>query len=55
MERVKELLDDALALAGVGAITYGAWAVYAPAGWVVGGAFAVAAATASARARARKG
>lgn len=30
---------DALMLSGVAGIAYGAWLVYAPAGFIVGGAF----------------
>ena len=33
-----DLLRDACGLAGAGAIAYGAWLVYAPAGYIVGGA-----------------
>lgn len=36
------LLPDALMLAGVGGISYGAWSVYEPAGFIVGGCFALA-------------
>lgn len=35
------LLPDALMLAGIGAISYGARLIYAPAGWIVVGAFAL--------------
>lgn len=35
-------VPDALMAGGAGAIAYGASLVYAPAGWVVGGALAIA-------------
>lgn len=36
-------LPDALMTAGAGAASYGAWMVYPPAGFIVGGVFALAA------------
>lgn len=39
---IRGLAPDALMLAGVAAISYGAALVYAPAGWIVGGGFAFA-------------
>lgn len=36
-------VPEALLLGGVGAVVYGAWQVYHPAGWVVGGALALVA------------
>lgn len=33
------LLRDTIGLAGAAAITYGAWLIYPPAGFIVGGAF----------------
>ena len=39
------LLRDAVGIAGAGLVTYGAWLVYAPAGFIVGGAFCIAVAT----------
>lgn len=42
-------LPDALMLAGAGGISYGAWLVYVPAGYVVGGLFALAAGVVLAR------
>lgn len=36
-------LPDVLMTAGAGAASYGAWLVYPPAGFIVGGAFALAA------------
>lgn len=33
-----DLLRDACGMAGAGAIAYGAWLVYPPAGFIVGGA-----------------
>lgn len=35
-------LPDALLVGGAAAISAGAWQVYAPAGWIVGGVFALA-------------
>jgi hypothetical protein len=35
-------LPDALILAGTSGVAYGAWLVYAPAGFIVGGLFALA-------------
>lgn len=32
---------DALMLAGAGAVAYGAWLIYSPAGWIIGGGFAM--------------
>ncbi len=37
-----DLLRDVAGIAGAAAISYGAWQVYRPAGWIVGGALAVA-------------
>lgn len=34
---------DALFLAGAGAVSYGAWLMYAPAGFIVGGVLAMVA------------
>lgn len=34
---------DALLIAGAGGVAYGAWLVYAPAGFIVGGLLAMAA------------
>lgn len=36
-------LPDALMLGGAAGVSYAAWLVYAPAGYAVGGAFALAA------------
>lgn len=36
-------LPDALMVAGAGGISYGAWLVYQPAGYIVGGMFSAAA------------
>lgn len=38
---MRSLAPDALMLAGIAAISYGAAQVYAPAGWIVGGGFAL--------------
>lgn len=47
------ILRDLTALAGVGCLTYGAWQVYEPAGWLVGGASLVLLAVAATLARPR--
>ena len=39
-----ELAIDLVGVAGAAAITFGAWSVYRPAGWIVGGALALVAA-----------
>lgn len=44
-----ELLRDAAGLAGALAVSHGAWAIYAPAGWIALGAFLLAGAWLSAR------
>jgi hypothetical protein len=36
------VIADGLGFAGAGAIAYGAWLVYVPAGFLVGGALAMA-------------
>ncbi len=41
-EIAKSLLPDALMLSGIGCLAYGAWRIYAPAGWIVAGVFAFA-------------
>lgn len=33
---------DGLLLGGAAAISYGVWSIYAPAGWIVGGALLIA-------------
>lgn len=43
MKRLNDWLPDALMLAGAGGIAYGAGMVYTPAGFIVAGAFALAA------------
>ncbi|MGJ4893764.1 hypothetical protein ACQR2B_06670 [Bradyrhizobium oligotrophicum] len=37
MRRVPHLLIDLLGFAGAGSIAYGAWLIYVPAGFLVGG------------------
>ena len=37
----REIVSDALAIAGFAAVTFGAWQLSEAAGWIVGGAFAV--------------
>jgi len=46
-------LPDALMVGGVGAISAGAGMIYAPAGWIVGGLFALAAGVLVARKQSR--
>ena len=38
---VPGLLRDLAGLCGVGAVAYGAWLVYPPAGFIVGGSFLI--------------
>jgi hypothetical protein len=38
MDIFKLFLPDLLLLAGAGSVAYGAWAIYPPAGFIVGGA-----------------
>ena len=40
--RVPHVLADALGFAGAGAIAYGAWLIYVPAGFLVGGGMLMA-------------
>lgn len=42
-------LPDALMVAGSAGISYGSWMIYPPAGWIVGGIFALTAGWMSAR------
>lgn len=42
-------LPDALMIGGAGGISYGAWLVYGPAGYVAGGVFALVAGVVLAR------
>ncbi|HLW94047.1 MAG TPA: hypothetical protein VKS25_01595 [Solirubrobacteraceae bacterium] len=41
-EAVPVLLRDAAGLSGIGLISYGAWLVYAPAGYIAAGALLLA-------------
>jgi hypothetical protein len=41
-EAAPALLRDLLGLASIGAITFGAWMIYHPAGWIAGGAMGLA-------------
>lgn len=43
MKHIQTMLPDTLMVAGGAALSYGAWMVYAPAGFLVGGALLVAA------------
>lgn len=49
MKRIIDWLPDALLLSGASAIAYGAGLVYLPAGFIVGGGFALAAGWLAAR------
>ena len=42
MRKIKPLLPDALIIAGVGAIAYGAWLVHPAAGFITGGSILLA-------------
>ena len=44
MNKIKSALPDLMILAGAGSVSYGAWAVYQPAGYIVAGAMAIFAA-----------
>lgn len=43
------LCGDASAISGAAAITFGAWQIFVPAGWIVGGLFGLGVAYALAR------
>lgn len=43
MKSILSAVPDALILAGSASVSYGAWAIYPPAGWIVCGVFALAA------------
>lgn len=45
-----DLIRDAAGLAGAAAVTFGAWSIYAPAGFIAGGLMLLAAAVLTARA-----
>lgn len=49
LARFAALARDAAGLAGAGLIAYGAWLVYAPAGFIAGGALLIAGALLLAR------
>jgi uncharacterized membrane protein AbrB (regulator of aidB expression) len=40
--RAPHVMNDAIGFAGAAAIAYGAWLIYVPAGYLVGGILAVA-------------
>ena len=42
VRRTPHIVADALGFAGAGAIAYGAWLIYAPAGFLVGGVLLMA-------------
>lgn len=37
---LRAVVEDVVYIGGMAAITFGAWQVYAPAGWIAGGLFA---------------
>lgn len=41
MKTLTKLAPDLMLIAGAAAVSYGAWAVYPPAGWIVAGAFTI--------------
>jgi len=41
VRRVPHVIADGLGFAGAGAIAYGAWLIYVPAGFLVGGMLAI--------------
>ena len=47
---MKKLLPDALLILGAGSLSYGAWSVWPPAGWLVAGALLIIAGLQIARA-----
>lgn len=49
MKHLKAWLPDALIAGGTGLLAYGAWLVYAPAGFIVGGGLVLAAGILAAR------
>lgn len=49
MATLRVLLRDLTGLAGLAAVSYGAWLIYEPAGFIVAGAFAAALAVLTAR------
>lgn len=49
LDAAASLMPDALMVTGAGAISYGAGAIYVPAGWIVGGVFALVAGYLAAR------
>lgn len=44
MKNLKALVPDVLLIGGAAAIAYGAWLAWSPAGFIVGGVLAIAAA-----------
>lgn len=42
LRRAPHVIFDTVGFAGAGAIAYGAWLIYVPAGYLVGGALAMA-------------
>lgn len=49
MKKLINSLPDALMIVGASAISYGAWLIYQPAGFIVAGCFALAAGVMAAR------
>ncbi len=50
---IKSLVPDVLMTVGAGAIAYGAWMIYQPAGFVIGGLFVLVIGVLGARAQAK--
>jgi hypothetical protein len=48
-KQLVSLLPDALMVAGAGAVSYGAWAIYAPSGYLVAGALLLVAGVVTAK------
>lgn len=51
MKAIGVIARDLVGLAGVGSISYGAWLIYAPAGFIVAGFLALAGVIVAARVR----
>lgn len=49
MNRLRAALPELLIPAGAAAISYGAWCIYPPAGWITGGALVLLVGIAAAR------
>ena len=51
---IRKAADDVLAVAGDCAVTCGAYMIWKPAGWIIGGAFLIVAAVIVGKARSKK-